>query len=937
MSVAPTILFVTQEPAPPSLLTQLEERSIFVEQSTPEDFAQTFTVVGPDLVVLAEQEPAERLVQFLQKQPSGARKIRLVLLVERAHLALMRKLDRSVVVSVLARDMPEKILLERLTLLAQKSVEQALLEKRRSELPPAILPRSPTGSSLSPSPPPTAAQSGTEPRAATPPRPPALPQPAPHQPAAPHQSAQPKPALPQPAPARPPQASFSRAPVSAGNAPRVRPLPPPRPAQKSDALAPPVPAFSAPAVESPKTHPEPAHEAQLPQKGEELALESVQPDSTQATPPSTEDSERSRDRESSEDNKELILELQEPPRPTSSPAEEELKLDPLQSEIQGEPAHEAPAPPNEPAHEAPNPFTLSTTPPPSPVDPVQLSWQTEEAPLSTRPTTPPPPTVEAPLPPFDTEPPPGIHTQVTRPPQPGLTQHTQSTVQILTGAQERIALVDEDITRADSCATALRQLGFTVHLVPPDPARTRWALLRQFQPQVFLTNSQHPPSPTWMDLLRADAHLQSVQQLAVPYGELFDDVSGSTSLAPLLKHLPLPAPPARVTTPSVLLDGPTQKEQELTWASEEVTKIADASLLSEDPLLSPPGISSRSGVALPTPSSRPERRWPLFAIAFFLVLLVVGVAVWKFRPEVFPALLSSPATAPQAPSDAQPSAPEVLNQQEAAPPDEPTGEQAQADEPPPDLWKRAETAAGPTCEELVPDTESLRLGDVAQANFYWDKARSALVLGDQASATGFLCRAILIHPSSLALEALAESYLQQGALSQAKRWIEVAVQQRPGRPKTLELQADINSQWGEPERARAQWITALGVKPTDQRTLDLVARQQVQDARAALRSGQLKRAELLLRRAASLSPSSAEAAAELVRVFLEQGELPLAERWFSEVQERAPDSVFAKTAEGDLKKQQKDWEGARASYEQALQLDPRHQAAKEQLGQLPSP
>lgn len=924
MSVAPTILFVTQEPAPPSLLTQLEERSIFVEQSTPEDFAQTFTVVGPDLVVLAEQEPAEHLVQFLQKQPSGARKIRLVLLVERAHLALMRKLDRSVVVSVLARDMPEKILLERLTLLAQKSVEQALLEKRRSELPPAILPRSPTGSSLSPSPPPTAAQPGTESRVATPPRPPALPQPT----------------RPQPAPARPPQASFSRAPVSAGNAPRVRPLPPPRPAQKSDALAPPAPAFSSPAVEQTKIPHEPVSEEQLPQKDEELALESIQPNSAQAAPPSTEDSEdseSSQDRESTENNKEITLELQEPSRPTSSPAEEELKPDPPHGELQGEPAPEAPAPPDEPAYEAPNPFTLSTTPPPSPVDPVQLSWQTEEAPLSTRPTTPPPPTMEAPLPPFDTEPPPGIHTQVTRPPQPGLTQHTQSAVQILTGAQERIALVDEDITRADSCATALRQLGFTVHLVPPDPARTRWALLRQFQPQVFLTNSQHPPSPTWMDLLRADAHLQSVQQLAVPYGELFDDVSGSTSLAPLLKHLPLPAPPARVTTPSVLLDGPTQKEQELTWASEEVTKIADASLLSEDPLLSPPGISSRSGVALTTPSTRPERRWPLFAIAFFLVLLVVGVAVWKFRPEVLPALISSPATAPQTPSDAQPSAPEALNQQEAAPPDEPTGEQAQTDEPPPDLWKRAETAAGPTCEELVPDTESLRLGDVAQANFYWDKARSALVLGDQASATGFLCRAILIHPSSLALEALAESYLQQGALSQAKRWIEVAVQQRPGRPKTLELQADINSQWGEPERARAQWITALGVKPTDQRTLDLVARQQVQDARAALRSGQLKRAELLLRRAASLSPSSAEAAAELVRVFLEQGELPLAERWLTEVQERAPDSAFAKTAEGDLKKQQKDWEGARASYEQALQLDPRHQAAKEQLGQLPSP
>ncbi len=103
----------------------------------------------------------------------------------------------------------------------------------------------------------------------------------------------------------------------------------------------------------------------------------------------------------------------------------------------------------------------------------------------------------------------------------------------------RVALLDEDVTRADALSTALREAGHKVFLVSNTSGVTRWSLLRRFGPQVILVDelSLARDGGNWLSQFRADPFLKQTALVAHPLSALFNERSGETNLSPLMPQL----------------------------------------------------------------------------------------------------------------------------------------------------------------------------------------------------------------------------------------------------------------------------------------------------------------------------------------------------------------------------------------------------------------
>lgn len=100
----------------------------------------------------------------------------------------------------------------------------------------------------------------------------------------------------------------------------------------------------------------------------------------------------------------------------------------------------------------------------------------------------------------------------------------------------RLALLDIDLTRADSIAAELREKGMKIHPVTPDPTRTRWPMLRRFAPQGLVVDekSMARGAAEWVETFRGDPFLRHVPVVLVRFSRLFDEASGKVTLDPLL-------------------------------------------------------------------------------------------------------------------------------------------------------------------------------------------------------------------------------------------------------------------------------------------------------------------------------------------------------------------------------------------------------------------
>lgn len=103
----------------------------------------------------------------------------------------------------------------------------------------------------------------------------------------------------------------------------------------------------------------------------------------------------------------------------------------------------------------------------------------------------------------------------------------------------RLALLDTDLTRADSLTNGLRARGILVHPVTPDPVGTRWPLLRRFAPQGLVVDEKSLTrgSSEWVERFRGDPFLRHVPLIVLRFSRLFQDDNAEAKLEPLLKSI----------------------------------------------------------------------------------------------------------------------------------------------------------------------------------------------------------------------------------------------------------------------------------------------------------------------------------------------------------------------------------------------------------------
>lgn len=122
MTTDANLLLVSNGIVPERIRAELEGQGALVEAVSTNELAVLFQVLGPDLVVHFGLDGAHETVRFLRKERES-RIVRLVLVGPRTELAQLRKLDREVVLGVLAEDMPEHVICERLLSLSSRKQE----------------------------------------------------------------------------------------------------------------------------------------------------------------------------------------------------------------------------------------------------------------------------------------------------------------------------------------------------------------------------------------------------------------------------------------------------------------------------------------------------------------------------------------------------------------------------------------------------------------------------------------------------------------------------------------------------------------------------------------------------------------------------------------------------------------------------------------------
>src|SRR6478735_8174006 len=139
MATESTVLLVHTHEPPKQLSDELEKQGLFVELAQSADVQRALTVVGPDLLVHCGAAGAAETVAMLAKLPRP--RVRLALIVERASIEEMRKLDRSVVTTVLPDDLAEAKLVERVVALANRGTAQASGAAQVSVVPKPSAPK----------------------------------------------------------------------------------------------------------------------------------------------------------------------------------------------------------------------------------------------------------------------------------------------------------------------------------------------------------------------------------------------------------------------------------------------------------------------------------------------------------------------------------------------------------------------------------------------------------------------------------------------------------------------------------------------------------------------------------------------------------------------------------------------------------------------------
>jgi hypothetical protein len=106
--------------------------------------------------------------------------------------------------------------------------------------------------------------------------------------------------------------------------------------------------------------------------------------------------------------------------------------------------------------------------------------------------------------------------------------------------EARVVLADDDVTRADLIACALRDAGIPTRIVPLDAAKTHWPLVRDFAPTMVMGdgNALKTSGQVWLQLFQADHALRQAKLVAVPFERLCQVDQGTVNLRTLVSQIP---------------------------------------------------------------------------------------------------------------------------------------------------------------------------------------------------------------------------------------------------------------------------------------------------------------------------------------------------------------------------------------------------------------
>jgi Flp pilus assembly protein TadD len=103
----------------------------------------------------------------------------------------------------------------------------------------------------------------------------------------------------------------------------------------------------------------------------------------------------------------------------------------------------------------------------------------------------------------------------------------------------RLALIDDDLGRADPIARELRARGYDVRLVSPEHGQARWTVLRRFAPHGLIVDERSLSKGTRqiVGAFRRDPFLRYVPLVTIGFARLYRESDQAVHLAPLLPHL----------------------------------------------------------------------------------------------------------------------------------------------------------------------------------------------------------------------------------------------------------------------------------------------------------------------------------------------------------------------------------------------------------------
>jgi Flp pilus assembly protein TadD len=163
-------------------------------------------------------------------------------------------------------------------------------------------------------------------------------------------------------------------------------------------------------------------------------------------------------------------------------------------------------------------------------------------------------------------------------------------------------------------------------------------------------------------------------------------------------------------------------------------------------------------------------------------------------------------------------------------------------------------------------------------------AQRALLHGDTAAAHVAFCTATqLAAPTDTVLLGLTQVLLMQSDYAAALATIEQLLERAPTNKKAHEWRGDILVRMGRVDEAKLAWFKSAGASRESKLLVDNLVRSSDTELKMALRSGDLSRADRMLRRVIALTSGDPEHSRQLVAVLTKSGNAAAAQRWQSYV------------------------------------------------------